>query len=74
MEHDVQIITAETERGRDAINEVMANSYHADIADVPAAWARVTLVDGVPVSFILVDPDRRMDHPSGDIPYAFMIL
>jgi len=29
-------------------------------------------VDGVPVSFILVDPDRRMDQPGGDIRYAFI--
>jgi hypothetical protein len=72
MNRNFQILTAETGDGHDAISEVMANSYVADIASVPAAWARVMLVDGVPVSFILVDPDRVMEHPSGDIPCAFI--
>ena len=50
----------------------MAHSYGADIDSVPHGWARVRIVDGVPVSFILVDPDRRMEFPGGDLGYGFI--
>ena len=66
------VLTAETERGRLAITEVMQRSYVADIQSVPALWARALVVDDVPVSFILVDPDRQMEHPYGDLRYAFI--
>lgn len=66
------VLTAETRRGRRAIAEVMQRSYVADVGSVPTAWARVLVVDDVPISFILVDPDRQMAHPGGDIRYAFI--
>lgn len=66
------IVTAETSQGRQAIAEVMSRSYAADIGRVPAPWARALLVDDVPVSFVLVDPDRRMEFPGGDVRYAYV--
>ncbi len=66
------VLTAETTPGRQAIEEVMQRSYRAEIEDVPAAWARALVVAGKPVSFILVDPDRRMEYPGGDLRYAFI--
>ncbi|MCL5995327.1 MAG: GNAT family N-acetyltransferase [Chloroflexi bacterium] len=65
-------LTAETAQGRQALAEVMHHSYEAEIDSVPPAWARVRVVDGVPVSFILVDPARRMDFLGGDLPFAFI--
>jgi predicted N-acetyltransferase YhbS len=66
------ILTAETEQGHRAIAEVMQQSYVADVDTVPAAWARVLIVDDEPVSFIVVDPDRRMEYPGEDLCYAFI--
>jgi predicted N-acetyltransferase YhbS len=66
------VLTAETERGRRAIAEVMQRSYVADIDSTPAAWARVLIVDDEPVSFIVVSPDRRMEYPGEDLRYAFI--
>lgn len=71
MSHCVTV-TAETDTGRSAIQEVMQHSYEADTSEVPAAWARARVVGDVPVSYILVDPHRAMEHPSGDLPYAFI--
>ncbi len=68
-----QILTAETELGRQALTEVMERaSYVADIDCVPPSWARVLMADDVPVSFIIVDPACWMDYPGGDLPYAFI--
>ena len=67
-----EILTAETERGRRAIEEVMRRSYVADIDSGPAAWARVLIVDDEPVSFIVVNPDRWMEYPGQDLRYAFI--
>jgi hypothetical protein len=50
----------------------MARSYVADIDQAPPAWARVRVVDGVPVSFMIVDPDRQMAFPGGEVRYAFI--
>ena len=72
MKPTIQYLTAKTEEGREALSEVMQRSYRADISAVPPSWARVRLVDGVPVSFILVDPDRRLEFPQGDMRYAFI--
>jgi predicted N-acetyltransferase YhbS len=66
------VLTAETERGRRAIAQVMQRSYVADIDAVPAAWTRVLVVDDEPVSFIIVDPDRRMEYSGEDLRYAFI--
>ena len=41
-----QILTAETEPGREALAAVMARSYRADLAAVPPAWARALLAGG----------------------------
>jgi predicted N-acetyltransferase YhbS len=68
----VETLTAETEPGRRAMDEVMRHSYVADISTVPPEWARVRIVDGVPVAFIIVDPMRCMDYRGGDLPYAFI--
>jgi predicted N-acetyltransferase YhbS len=68
----VEMLTAETPQGRQALDEVMRHSYAAAIDEVPAAWARVCVVDGVPVAFIIVDPDRRMEFPGEDLHYAFI--
>jgi predicted N-acetyltransferase YhbS len=67
----VEYLTAETERGKRAIREVMQHSYVADLDAVPPAWALARLVDGVPVSFILIDPDIEMDLGRG-VRYAFV--
>ena len=50
----------------------MSRSYTTDQNQVPASWARALIVDGVPVAFILVDPDRQMEQPVGRIRYAFI--
>ena len=68
----VEVLTGETEDGRRALAAVMQRSYHADIDAVPPRWARVRRVDGVPVSFVVVAPDRQMQFPCGDLPYAFV--
>lgn len=73
MTHRIEYLTAETKQGRRAIEEVMQHSYTADMDHVPAHWARARVVDGVPVSFIQVDPDRRMDFPAGEMRYAFIL-
>jgi hypothetical protein len=52
MGQGVEVFTAETEQGWLAIAEVMHRSYIAEINSVPPPWARVLVVDGVPVSFI----------------------
>lgn len=72
MDRRITYLTAETERGREAIEEVMAHAYVAHVDSVPPRWARVRLADGVPVSFILVDPHRRLAFPRGDLRYAFI--
>ena len=66
------VLTAETKQGRLGIEDVMLHSYSADIDSVPPRWARVLTVDEVPVSYILVDPNRRMGFPAGDLRYAFL--
>jgi GNAT superfamily N-acetyltransferase len=71
--HKTEYLTAETERGRQAIEEVMQHSYADAIDRVPAHWTRARLIDGAPVSFIQVDPDRRMDLPGGEMRYAFIL-
>jgi hypothetical protein len=55
----IEFLTAETRQGRLAIEEVMQHSYVADVDSVPAQWAMARVVDDVPVSFIVVDPDRH---------------
>ena len=69
---NIRTITAETEQGRTAIAEVMQHSYTSDIDIVPPQWALVRIADDVPVSFILVDPNRWMEFPGGDVRYAFV--
>jgi predicted N-acetyltransferase YhbS len=68
----VQTLNAVTPEGRQAIETVMAASYRVDIDEVPPEWSLVRVVDGVPVAFILVDPNRQMAFPGGDLRYAFI--
>jgi len=68
----IKVLAAETEAGRRALAEVMQRSYSGRLEGIPPPWARVRLADGVPVAFILVDPDRRMEFPTGDLRYAFI--
>ena len=72
MNGKIELLSAETERGVAAIEEVMAHSYSDDIGTVPPKWALARVVDDVPVSFILVDPARQMEYPAGDLRYAFI--
>lgn len=72
MSENETILNAETAGGHAALAEVMAQSYQADLAEIPAAWALARVVDGTPVSFALVDPDRRMAFPGGGLRYAFL--
>ena len=67
-----RVLTAETEEGRHAIEEVMEHSYQSDLDSVPPAWARALVVDGTPVSFILVDPDDSVPMPGGKLRSAFI--
>ncbi len=67
-----RIVTAETEEGRRAIEEVMDHSYQTDLNSVPPAWSRALVVDGVPVSFILIDPDDSVPMPGGRLRSAFI--
>ena len=69
---NVQTLTAATPEGRQAIETVMAASYRGDIDDVPPEWALVRVVDGVPITYILIDPRRQMAFPGGDLRYAFI--
>ncbi|KPJ51545.1 hypothetical protein AMJ39_09705 [candidate division TA06 bacterium DG_24] len=72
MSHAATYLTAETEQGRSAIEEVMRRSYAADVENVPPGWAVVRVVDEAPVSFILVDPEKEMEFPGGDVRYGFI--
>jgi glycine/sarcosine N-methyltransferase len=65
-------LTAETEQGRRAIEEVMAHSYEEDIDLVPPEWAFARIVDDVPVSFAMVLPDERLHFPNGAIRHGFL--
>lgn len=69
----IESLTAETEPGRRAIQEVMQNSYSDEIGRVPPAWTRARVVDEVPVAWIQVDPNRRMEMPMGELRYAFVL-
>jgi hypothetical protein len=72
MTRKIEYFAAESEQGRAAIEEVMKNSYKSRIDNVPYQWAIVRIADDVPVSFILVDPDRKMDFPRAEIRYGFI--
>jgi glycine/sarcosine N-methyltransferase len=65
-------LTAETERGRRAIEEVMAHSYEEDIDLVPPEWALARIVDDVPVSFAMVAPNERLSFTNGAIRHGFL--
>jgi hypothetical protein len=72
----VEYLTAETERGRQALQAVMDRSYSANYEGSAPEWTLVRLVDGVPVSFIVVVPNLELDMGnaacSAGIPYAFV--
>lgn len=50
----------------------MAASYEAELDGVPPRWVRALLTGGEPVAFIVVDPSRHMEHPGGELPFAFI--
>lgn len=68
-----EYLTAATEEGRRAITEVMEHSYADEIDRVPPEWTIARLVDGVPVSYIQIDPHRYMEATHGDLRYAFLM-
>jgi GNAT superfamily N-acetyltransferase len=68
----VEYLSAETQRGRQALQTVMDRSYQADYQAVPPEWTVVRLVDGVPVSYVVVAPDLKLDMGGGEVPYAFV--
>jgi GNAT superfamily N-acetyltransferase len=70
---NIQYLTAETEKGRNAIRQAMQHSYVDEIDRVPARWTIARVVDGQPVSWIQADPDRRMEFPRADLRYAFIV-
>jgi len=72
MARRIEYLTADAEEGRRAIEEVIQHPRAADVGSVPPQWAHVRVVDDVPVSFILVDPDRQIEFPTGDLRYAFV--
>jgi predicted acetyltransferase len=63
-------LTAATALGEKAIKEVMEHAYQAETCT--DTWSIARVVDGVPVSFIIVDPHRQMDFPEGALQYAFI--
>jgi hypothetical protein len=67
---NIEYLTATTTQGRRAIAEVMNHAYQAKINADP--WSIARVVDGVPVSFIVVDPDKQMMFPQGMVRYAFI--
>jgi len=69
-----EVLTAETQTGRAAVEEVMGESDWGldDLERFPPEWERVLLVDGVPVTFVLVQPDEKWELPSGSVPCAFL--
>jgi predicted N-acetyltransferase YhbS len=72
LEHAITYLTAETEAGRRALAEVMGHSYVANLEGIPPGWARVRLAGGVPVAYIVVDPNRQMGFPGGQLGFAFI--
>lgn len=69
---DVEYLDVTTGRGQQAWQAVMQQSYQADASGLPPEWTVVRVVDGEPVSFVIVDPHRCMDFPAGQVPYAFI--
>ncbi len=72
MTQRIEYLTAESERGRLAIEEVMRHSYRSNIDNVPPQWAIARAIDDVPVSYILVKPHGQMKFPHGETRYAFV--
>lgn len=68
----IDYLTAETIEGREAIAEIAQRAIPADIATVPPEWAIVRRTDGVPVSFALVDPQRRMRFSQNSLAYGYI--
>jgi hypothetical protein len=73
MSEAIEYVTAETERGRQAILAAMEHSYSADLDNVPEPWTVARLVNSVPVAWIQVDPDRRIDFPGACMRYGFIM-
>ena len=58
MKGNVEYVTATSAAGRDAILEVMYYSFEDEIPDHLSDWAIARVVDGTPVSFIIINPGR----------------
>lgn len=68
----IEYLTAQTERGRVALQTVMDCSYRAGCEGLPPEWTLVRVVDGVPVSYAVVNPGLELAMGSGSVPYAFV--
>ncbi|MBN1877924.1 MAG: GNAT family N-acetyltransferase [Anaerolineae bacterium] len=68
----IEIKSAATQQGREAITEIMAASYTTDFDCVPPEWALAYVVEEIPVSFIIIDPNKYMEFPGGDLRFAFI--
>jgi hypothetical protein len=68
-----EILTAQTERGQATLEEVLAQSYRPDLSKVSPEWTRVLVHEGVPTSFIAIDPGCAMAYPGGEVPYAHLV-
>jgi GNAT superfamily N-acetyltransferase len=69
---ELEILTAETPAGRDALHAVMQATYHAEIDGVPPRWAGALVAAGVPVAYIVIDPARALERGGDSLPYAFI--
>jgi len=67
-----EILTAQTEQGWAAVEQVMAHSYEADLSAIPPEWIRVLVDEDVPISFVAIDPNRQIEYPKGSVRYAFL--
>ena len=72
MEHEINYLTAETETGRKAIAEVIDYSFKEKLNHQLKQWSIARVVDGTPVSIVIIDPYRQMDFYSGKLEYAFI--
>jgi len=67
-----EILTAQTDQGWAAVEQVMAHSCEADLSAVPPEWIRVLVEEDLPISFVAIDPNRQIEYPKGSVRYAFL--
>jgi hypothetical protein len=66
-EKNIEYLTATTQRGWRAVEEVMGHSYAAEIDQSPLKWTLARVVDDAPVSFIQIDLHRKMASLGDDL-------